>query len=41
MTSVKKALHVTSPGDLFNVHFRNHKGWRLIDEWLGSKGFGS
>src|SRR5215207_1101599 len=26
-------------GHDFNTHFRNHKGWRLIDEWLKSKGF--
>jgi pimeloyl-ACP methyl ester carboxylesterase len=26
-------------GHDFNTHFRNHKGWRLMDEWLRSKGF--
>src|SRR5215212_5612861 len=23
-----------------NTHFRNHEGWRLMDDWLRSKGFG-
>jgi pimeloyl-ACP methyl ester carboxylesterase len=27
-------------GHDFNTHFRNHEGWRLMDEWLRSKGFG-
>ena len=26
-------------GHDFNTHFRNHEGWRLMDEWLQSKGF--
>lgn len=26
-------------GHDFNTHFRNHEGWRLMDEWLRSKGF--
>jgi pimeloyl-ACP methyl ester carboxylesterase len=26
-------------GHDFNTHYRNHKGWRLMDEWLKSKGF--
>lgn len=26
-------------GHDFNTHFRNHEGWRLMDEWLKSKGF--
>ena len=27
-------------GHDFNTHFRNHEGWRLIDEWLQSQGLG-
>jgi pimeloyl-ACP methyl ester carboxylesterase len=27
-------------GHDFNTHFRNHEGWRLMDEWLRAKGFG-
>jgi pimeloyl-ACP methyl ester carboxylesterase len=27
-------------GHDFNTHFRNHEGWRLIDEWLRARGFG-
>ncbi|HEX6044097.1 MAG TPA: alpha/beta hydrolase [Pyrinomonadaceae bacterium] len=27
-------------GHDFNTHFRNHAGWRLIDEWLQSQGLG-
>ena len=27
-------------GHDFNTHYRNHEGWRLMDEWLRSKGFG-
>lgn len=27
-------------GHNFNMHFRNHEGWRLIDEWLRAQGFG-
>lgn len=27
-------------GHDFNTHFRNHEGWRLMDEWLRSQGFG-
>ncbi|HEX8688560.1 MAG TPA: alpha/beta hydrolase [Pyrinomonadaceae bacterium] len=27
-------------GHDFNTHFRNHEGWKLMDEWLRSKGFG-
>lgn len=27
-------------GHDFNTHFRNHEGWRLMDEWLRSRGFG-
>jgi hypothetical protein len=27
-------------GHHFNTHYRNHEGWRLMDEWLRSKGFG-
>lgn len=26
-------------GHDFNTHFRNQEGWRLMDEWLRSKGF--
>ena len=26
-------------GHDFNTHYRNHEGWRLMDEWLQSKGF--
>src|SRR5215207_4301707 len=26
-------------GHNFNTHYRNHEGWRLMDEWLQSKGF--
>jgi pimeloyl-ACP methyl ester carboxylesterase len=26
-------------GHDFNTHFRNHEGWRMMDEWLRSKGF--
>ena len=26
-------------GHDFNTHFRNHEGWKLMDEWLRSKGF--
>ena len=26
-------------GHDFNTHFRNHEGWKLMDEWLQSKGF--
>ncbi|MFL6337151.1 MAG: alpha/beta hydrolase [Pyrinomonadaceae bacterium] len=26
-------------GHDFNTHFRNHEGWKLMDEWLSSKGF--
>ena len=28
-------------GHDFNTHFRNHEGWRLMDEWLKSQGFGN
>jgi pimeloyl-ACP methyl ester carboxylesterase len=27
-------------GHDFNTHFRNHEGWRLMDEWLRSRGLG-
>ena len=27
-------------GHDFNTHFRNHEGWRLMDEWLRAQGFG-
>jgi pimeloyl-ACP methyl ester carboxylesterase len=27
-------------GHNFNMHFRNHEGWRLMDEWLRAQGFG-
>ncbi len=27
-------------GHDFNTHFRNHEGWRMMDEWLTSKGLG-
>jgi pimeloyl-ACP methyl ester carboxylesterase len=27
-------------GHDFNTHFRNHEGWRLMDEWLRTRGFG-
>lgn len=27
-------------GHVFNTHFRNHEGWRLMDEWLRSRGLG-
>ena len=27
-------------GHDFNTHFRNHEGWRLMDEWLQSQGLG-
>src|SRR5215212_1536151 len=26
-------------GHDFNTHYRNHEGWKLMDEWLRSKGF--
>src|SRR5215212_2106198 len=26
-------------GHDLNTHYRNHEGWRLMDEWLRSKGF--
>jgi pimeloyl-ACP methyl ester carboxylesterase len=31
---------VVTVGHDFNTHFRNHEGWRLMDEWLRSQGFG-
>jgi pimeloyl-ACP methyl ester carboxylesterase len=27
-------------GHNFNMHFRNHEGWRLMDEWLRAQGLG-
>lgn len=27
-------------GHNFNLHYRNHEGWKLIDEWLQSQGLG-
>ncbi|HJQ31153.1 MAG TPA: alpha/beta fold hydrolase [Pyrinomonadaceae bacterium] len=27
-------------GHDFNTHFRNHEGWRQMDEWLRAQGFG-
>jgi pimeloyl-ACP methyl ester carboxylesterase len=27
-------------GHDFNTHYRNHEGWKLMDEWLRSKGLG-
>jgi hypothetical protein len=27
-------------GHDLNTHFRNHEGWRLMDEWLCSRGLG-
>lgn len=27
-------------GHDFNTHYRNHEGWKLMDDWLRSKGFG-
>lgn len=27
-------------GHDFNTHYRNHEGWRLMDEWLRAQGFG-
>jgi pimeloyl-ACP methyl ester carboxylesterase len=40
-TSASSVTVQTLPGvgHDFNTHFRNHKGWRLMDEWLRSKGF--
>jgi pimeloyl-ACP methyl ester carboxylesterase len=27
-------------GHDFNTHYRNHEGWRLMDDWLRAQGFG-
>ena len=39
-TSDVTAQSLPGVGHDFNTHFRNHEGWRLMDEWLSSKGFG-
>jgi pimeloyl-ACP methyl ester carboxylesterase len=46
-----EAAHFTGSSDVtvqglpgvghdFNTHFRNHEGWRLMDEWLRARGLG-